>query len=173
MLKRFKSSFFSQSISTLVQKEIIRVVAGPLLCRASGKVVRYGFEASEYLYVFSLLKVHVPGNVRRKMLLNEIAACVKRMVAVPTVGLKDALSCPSCVYDTCDEVEQLLCFSKTAAMLKYFCVQREHAVLRVILSGDSTVNIFRTWRRAKSRSTNSLVNCSFWEKARGQLCHPC
>jgi len=53
------------------------------------------------------------------------------MVSVPKVGLKDALSCLSCVYDTWDEVEQLLCFSKTAAMLKYFSVQRECDVLRV------------------------------------------
>lgn len=73
----------------------------------------------------------MPGNMRQKMLLNEIAACVKRMVLVPKVGLKDALSCLGCVYDTWGEVEQLLCFSKTAATLQYFCVQRERAVLRI------------------------------------------
>lgn len=62
----------------------------------------------------------MPGNMRRKVLLNEIAACMKRMVSVPEVGLKDALSCPSCVYNAWDEAEQLLCFSEPAAVLKYY-----------------------------------------------------
>lgn len=65
------------------------------------------------------------------MLLNEIAACVKRMVSVPKVGLKDAPCCLSWVSDTWDEVEQLLCFSKPAAMPEHLGVQRECAVPRL------------------------------------------
>lgn len=67
------------------------------------------------------------------MPLNEVA-CVKRTVSVPRVGLQDALSRPSCGYDALDEVEQPLCFSKAAAMLKDFSLHGECAVPRVCTS---------------------------------------
>ena len=85
------------------------------------------------------------------MLLNKIAACVKRMVSVPKVCLKDALSCLSCVYDTWVEVEQLLCFSKTAAMLKQFSVQRECAVLRAHTFWCFNCRYFQTLETCKEQ----------------------